>query len=207
MIEWFPGVISEPGPVDKTGYPNLNVRRGKGVVCHSAEGSLESALAVLAGPRRASWHFTVAKDGRVFQHYPLSTVTWHGGFDANEDYVGIESEGVAGEALTVDQFWSLVRLLDWIRDQESWPIVERHVTLFEHNEFMPTACPSGRIPWDRIIPEMRALAPGRPTDLQIAESAAWLVAHWTSGQGHLVEPYHRERLLWAISNLPPFEEI
>lgn len=147
---WGSYAIVRPGPAAKTGALGASLRRGQGVVVHSAEGSLESALGVLDGPRPASWHLTVAKDGRYYQHYPLETICWHAGADANPRYVGIECEGVAGEPLTPEQVETLRSVLDWLQAVDAWPVRERGVTLFEHNEFMPTACPSGRIPWDEL---------------------------------------------------------
>jgi N-acetyl-anhydromuramyl-L-alanine amidase AmpD len=151
---YVPVALVQPGPLEKTGQPPHQTRQGAGVVIHSAEGTLESALAVLAGPKRASWHLTVGKDGDYYQHYPLEAVTWHAGGDANPFYVGIECEGVAGEPLWNAQLASLVYILKFLKDFDRWPTVQRDVTLFEHNHFMPTSCPSGRIPWDRIIVEL-----------------------------------------------------
>ncbi len=148
---WYPWAWAEGGPAGKVGaIGGVLHRTGKGAVIHSAEGSLQAALAVLNGPKLASWHFTVAKEGQVFQHYALDIVTWHAGA-ANGLYTGIECEGVAGETVGGPQLDALTNLLLWIGDQEDWEAYARGVTLFEHNEFMATACPSGRIPWDRLI--------------------------------------------------------
>jgi N-acetyl-anhydromuramyl-L-alanine amidase AmpD len=140
----YPLAISHPGSPSKT-YPSVNARLG--AICHSAEGSLAALLnGIDNGP--FSWHFSVAKDGRVFQHYPLESHCWHAGSrDGNRETIGIEHEGVAGEPLTEPQIAASVALCRWLRDVCNWQTLEGR--LFEHNKFSATACPSNRIPWDR----------------------------------------------------------
>ena len=157
--EWYPFAERRDGPAHKV---NPGVRPADdrvGAVVHSAEGSEAGALSVLDGERPASWHFTVLQDGRVLQHYPRSARTWHAGALANSLYVGIECEGVAGVDLTPSQLDALTNLLAWLAAEESWLAARRGVTLFEHNEFMSTACPSGRIPWAVIEERLGRLDP------------------------------------------------
>lgn len=144
----YPAAIWRPGPAQKQ---NSVPRNGKGAVLHSMEGSLASALAELDRPsRQASWHFSNGKNG-LLQHYEIEAATWHAGPSANPYYIGIEHEGKAGEPLTELQIAQDIGLLRWLAQVEGWPGFTRHVTLFEHNEFMQTSCPSSRIPWARII--------------------------------------------------------
>jgi len=145
-------------PTPKHGYPSTDIHDGDGVVIHSAEGSLSSAQGVLAGPREASWHFFVCKDGRVFQHVDTANIAWtNGSFAANKKFWGIENEGMAGEPLTEPQFQSLAKLVKWLLG----PLPHiRGQTLWEHNEMtafgaLPTACPSNRIPWTRLIAALK----------------------------------------------------
>ena len=148
----YPDAIWQP--TSKNGYPSTNIHLGEGVVIHSAEGSYASAMAVLAGPREASWHFFVCKDGTVYQHVDSANIAWtNGSFEANKKFWGIETEGVAGEPLTDPQFESLALLVKWLLGP--LPAI-RGKTLWEHNEMtaygaQPTACPSKRIPWTRLI--------------------------------------------------------
>jgi hypothetical protein len=157
---WCPFATRHDGPAVKTS----GVRAGKGAVLHSAEGPLAASFRILAltsGARPAdwqkSWHFTVAQDGRLFQHYPLDVVTWHAGPKANPLYVGVEHEGVAGQPVAGPQLEASARLLRWISDVEGWGRFVRYpadglaANLFEHNQFMATACPSGRIPWPALL--------------------------------------------------------
>src|SRR5438045_885991 len=158
---WCPFAIRHEGPAAKTG----GLRSGKGAVLHSAEGPLAASFRILSltsGARpsdwQKSWHFTVAQDGSLFQHYPVDAMTWHAGPRANPFYVGIEHEGVAGEVLADRQLEASARLLAWIAGVEGWPGpaggwrgAAAGRLLFEHNEFMATACPSGRIPWPALL--------------------------------------------------------
>ena len=152
--------IPHPGPQDKQGYPDAPMRTSRtGMILHSAEGSLASALGVLDGPRQVSWHFTVCKDGRIFQHYDLASACWHAGRKlANLAWVGVEHEGVAGEVISGAQLQASVDLVKWVAAQEHWTPTRGLVgrTLFEHNEVSATSCPSHRIPW----PDLMALVEG-----------------------------------------------
>lgn len=68
--------------------------------------------------RRASWHFSVLQDGRVFQHYDSKAITWHcGTVYYNSRLIGIEHEGgykPTDEPLTPRQQDSSVKLVKWL---------------------------------------------------------------------------------------------
>jgi len=197
---WYPWAAAEPGPNWKTGAGDgRTVRDNKGAVLHSAEGYLEGAVSVLHGPRQASWHFTLCQDGRVFQHYPLEAITWHAGA-ANDDYVGIEHEGVAGQPLTPPQIEAGVNLLKWIALQDDWPAFERSVTLFEHNEFMATSCPSGRIPWDVLIGRLVG-PPAPPRNAQLSGLIAALFVVSVDHPLSDLAPQDREAVRYVASLL------
>ena len=172
METWLPFAIKHPGPIGKAGYDGGASRlltEIEGEVKHSSEGTLAGALAVLADPNRtASWHLTIAKDGRVFQHYPLEAITWHCGlpgdrrFDTslvgNLTLVGEEHEGGGpgnmGEPLTVKQLAASVRISQFVREvcphvAANPPTLRKN--LWNHGWLSPTSCPSGRIPWETII--------------------------------------------------------
>ena len=167
---WAPFAIKKPGPADKVGYEALGFGvKGpkKGDVKHSAEGSAAGLLTVLHGARRASWHFSVLY-GAVWQHYPINAHCWHagdtdddGGVRANIELVGIEHEGMAGFELTDYQVEMTVEItkfcaefFDRTASYERYPVMPADGwTLVEHNEVsnVPTACPSGRIPWEYVM--------------------------------------------------------
>ena len=167
MGNWYPLAQRQSGPADKQGYTGTGQRTEKeGAICHSMVGSYEAAKRELMNPaRRASWTFSILKDGRVMQHYGIRSVAWHGGSQpANERFAGIEHEGgfdPHDEPLTPMQVKSLTDLLAWLGDEFGWTEWKRLVTLWEHNEMTrfgsgPTACPSGRIPWTSLISSLEA---------------------------------------------------
>jgi hypothetical protein len=155
MDEFYPKAVIWPGPENKQGYGSLRTRIAKGLVAHSAEGYLPGALGRLESTDQASWHGTIDVTGVVYQHYPLSACCWDAGSEyPNIRWAGWEFIGRAGEPLTQQQVASGIDLFIWQAEQEEWPdvLLQKDTgTLHEHNWYFPTACPSGRIPWDRII--------------------------------------------------------
>lgn len=122
------------------------------------EGSLAAAFGELDNPNRAaSWTFSVAKNGDVYQHVDTDNIAWtNGSRNANKKFWGIEHEGKAGEPLTPAQEFATTCLMEWLLSEHGLT-PQRHLTLWEHNEMTAygaaaTACPSGRIPWNTIIP-------------------------------------------------------
>lgn len=146
---YYFGCIQMPGPAGKV-YPEDNLVEG--VVLHDADGYRTGLEAQMLGAE-VSWHFTIYKDGKVEQMYPLTASCWHAGSkEANNRLIGVEHEGRAGEALTEAQVVASVALVDWIAQTAGWPDRARGVRLFEHREVYPgTVCPSGRIPWARYV--------------------------------------------------------
>lgn len=152
---WFDGAIKRPGPAWKVGYAVFGRTSKKdSVVDHSSEGPLAATLGVLDSWRTASWQFT-NDDSALYQHYPISDVCWHAGFEANKRCVGVENTGRKSEPLTGAQYNHLVQLHLWLKEQGVLTVCERRVDLWEHNEWMATDCPSGRIPWDRLIADLK----------------------------------------------------
>ena len=151
----YPEAIWEQGP-DYKYYDAMHAVFE--VVCHSMEGWMAGARSRIhgSGPlNQASWHFSITKDGTVYQHYPLTASTWHAGSTwATTPLIGIEHEGRAGEPLTEAQVEASVRLVKWIAQWAGWK-PERLKNLWEHNEVSasPTACPSNRIPWEKYTEE------------------------------------------------------
>lgn len=172
---WMPSAIRRDGPTTKMGYSGAlgTTSPKRGEIKHSAEGTLDGAFGILDGPSSASWHFTVAKDGRIFQHYPAEVNCWHGNdtdadqnVRANIDLIGVEHEGKVGEALTAAQLDATVRLTRYLAEVFGRTTFSRFPnqtgwTLVEHNEVgdAPTACPSNRIPWEAVF---NALSPPSP---------------------------------------------
>ena len=160
-MDWLPGATRRDGPVAKHGYNSVTEpREKKGVVFHSMEGSLTAALGELDKlSREASWTFSNPKTGPMLQHYPLGFHTWASGSQAaNIMFTSIEHEGMAGEALTESQVQNDFMLLGWMGLDWRRPTSDSDMTatLYEHRECTrfgsaATACPSGRIPWGKIL--------------------------------------------------------
>ena len=155
-----------PGPVSKLGYfGGSKFYAGKlGIIPHSAEGWRDYLLGtLLTDPnRQASVCATNMVNGDFYQHYPVTAVTWTSGSPyPNTAFIAIENEGLAGQPLTEPQVVNLTRFTRDCKDYFGWQGFARQDALqtgqgWEHQECVrwgsdPTACPSGRIPWDRII--------------------------------------------------------
>ncbi len=161
-MTWMPWAVRRPGPPQKVGYGSLRSSAKEGVVAHSMEGHLAAALAELDRPdRAASWHFSIATDGTIYQHYSTDDICWaSGSLEANRRFVAVEHEGRAGQPLTGPQVEALAKVIAWCAQRYGWPRLERGITLWEHREMVrfgaaPTACPSGRIPWDAVLAKLK----------------------------------------------------
>ncbi len=145
-------------PTEKYGYTSTDTHT-KGVtrvIIHSAEGYRTAMFGVLDGPRQASWHFSVMRNGEVYQHISTGLIAWTASsFEANDGSIQIEEEGKAGEALTNPQYTSTIALLLWIFKGYDLGTPSRETNLREHNEFTNTSCPSGRVPWQRLMTELK----------------------------------------------------
>lgn len=160
---WYPQAVSRPGPSGKV-WPIQNSIDG--IIEHSMQGSLAGAYSVLDDESTnsqgayvaASWHFSIAKDGAVYQHYALNLSPFHAGSKTqNLRLIGVEHEGGPpgnlSEPLTEAQIASSVDLAKWIAQQGEFDLSrdDANRTLYEHNNVSATQCPSGRIPWDRYF--------------------------------------------------------
>lgn len=175
---WLDWAEPIPGPPEKV-YSEPNVAMG--YVPHSMVGSLQGWYSRLFCMDRqadgrftayaaASVHGSVLRGGHVIQHYPFTASCWASGSRyPNTHFIAFEHESVytAGKPdesipLTEPQLEATIRI---IRDLSAWkdwlprrPIdgADIGANLYEHRECIrfgsaATACPSGRIPWARII--------------------------------------------------------
>lgn len=162
-LDWTIKTIKGPARKTNGGRNTL-----EGFVPHSAEGHEDHLINFLVPFGPASWTFSNLKDGRCYQHYSVFDQVWtSGSHTANNRFPSAENEGVVGQALTGRQTDNLVRIIkdlvaftgrteivrlpDW-----RLPFEPNEFVLGEHNECVrafggePTACPSGRIPWEII---------------------------------------------------------
>ena len=215
---WFDFAIRDPGPAGSVNGGRNSVR---GIVPHSAEGhwaTLEDlhdfhwSRATNPDPRkRASWGATNLKDGRFVQHYSVWAQTWTSGSAyPNNNFFAFENEGVAGESLTQAQIDNIIRVgRDLIALQGWLPRRPRNVedttaSLYEHNECdrwgaNATACPSGRIPWNIIVPALQGS--GRMyTDKEIDAKIGAVLAALVDAVGHIEDTNTKLEALQASTD-------
>ena len=181
-------------PTHRHGYFGLgDICLNLGICAHSMEGSLEGAFGVLEDPNRtASWHFSVSKLGVVYQHVDTANIAWaNGSFAANQRYWSIEHEGWAGEPLTELQLQATTALMRWLLESHGLAPI-RGETLWEHNQMViygaaPTACPSGRIPWEYIVQE-DDMTPEESQRLVNIETRLEAFITWMLGDPDLTTP-------------------
>lgn len=168
-LDWATRLYGNPDHV------NGGINPVHGIFLHSAEGYAP----VLLDPNSKygyhgdlSWHLTNLMDGRLFQHFPLTAQCWHA-TAANNSFVGMENEGRTptdaqgnpippGPPLNAAQIVNAKRVIADISQHYGWvpnrPTSAKDLTptLWEHNEVVriggtSTSCPSGRIPWAKIL--------------------------------------------------------
>ena len=213
------------GPVDKV-YAAQNA--GIGYVPHSAVGFYPGWAARLFSKDRrpdgrytayaaASVHGWISYNGAVTQHYPFTASCWASGSEyPNTHFIAFENEGgfnPENEPLTPQQVDANVRIIRELAAWRGWgdfhrPVDEQDTTahLYEHRECVrwgstPTACPSGRVPWEWIMTELAAPPPSpQPSELQalraLVNAGAVIVAA-DKDLAHLSEE-DRNALKWLV---------
>lgn len=166
-FDWAERVSGHPDKLNKnsSGVPLNNPVQG--IFLHSAEG-YETYLRTNppqppAVGGQKSWHLTNLFSGRLLQHYPLNRQCWHA-TAGNSKYVGMEHEGrvPVEPTLTDAQIATSRRVIAEISQEYGWipsrpsSISDTSHTLWEHKEVVrlggtSSSCPSGRIPWDKIL--------------------------------------------------------
>lgn len=156
-----PFATQAPAPLSKT---NPGPRAGRGAVLHSAEGSISGLInRVKDAGSGVSWHFSVALDGTIFQHYDTDKQCWHAHASGNVSFIGVEHENAYTNGApnhdpeTDAQVEADVKLLEWLNEGP----YQRQVSLWEHHELPgnSTTCPNGRIRWDDILAGLNPVPP------------------------------------------------
>lgn len=191
-MSWLEWAVDDPAP-GNCGYSALNVpcelvdpSLRRGVVVHSVEGwfTYVNPSAVMRA-RGNSWGATIMRSGQVWRHRLRPTfINWHAGGPAqNIGTDGIEMEG-KDQPWTPEQWASLVWVLretwGWFgwtaytlaaptdRTQESIRqalLAHGYGSLWEHNWFDYTSCPSGRDDWPWLMPALWEEDPMSPEQL------------------------------------------
>ena len=180
---WFDWAFKAPPHVP--GGTNGGRNGGKGMIPHSAVGdwdTLSDLMEFLEGRitapegQRASWGGTNMKNGIFYQHFSVWEQTWTSGCGyANNNFFAFENAGGAyfpngdpnfSEPLTHLQTDNIIHIGRDLKAVQFWnprrPInsADLDASLYEHNEMTrwgaaATACPSGRIPWNIIVPSLK----------------------------------------------------
>ncbi len=154
-------------PSPNFGYPrgthgqlktNIDKADKSGEFWHSQQGRQAVSIGMFQDPAlEVSAQFLIPKVGKPVQMVDSNDAAWHtGNYLANLHFHGFEFEGGPPgnlrEPLTTSQIAWGVKITHWLRQVHGTPTrYVRKDTLWEHNEVRATACPSGRIPWVKVI--------------------------------------------------------
>lgn len=167
------------------------------IVCHLTEGAFDGSVSwILNKESQVSYHFIVAKDGRIVQAVDLMDGAWGNGTNNSSDSYGnqfstlalvrerktnanyytisIGFEGKQAESkgvLTPQQLEAAVWLIEHINSQFTIPFNRQHIVA--HSEVVPKAkpyCPGAQFPFEEIIARLNAGA-GRFNT--VAEMPKW----------------------------------
>jgi hypothetical protein len=146
--------------------PHKSSRRGKKPVCtiihYTAGASAKSSVDWFADPRaRASAHFVIGRDGRVWRCVKLTEAAWHAGRaespwgrDVNRHSIGIELANWGNKKGEFEPFpeAQLVALEQLLERLKSWGYGEAASNLLGHNEVSPgrKIDPGPLFPWGRF---------------------------------------------------------
>jgi N-acetyl-anhydromuramyl-L-alanine amidase AmpD len=185
MDGWCPFATKIPMVPER--YGTTNVAAGQMypqvIVSHRMGGYFSGAIAMMQDPTvgddsddYASWHFSIATDGRIAQHAPIWTPTWGAGLKSgdrtdepistfrrrwgsnpNDWSVHVEHEdgGARNPTFTNDQIEASIRVHRWIWNQCEWLI-----NLPRGQWYQPDTAESRFVFHSQIDPINRADDPG-----------------------------------------------
>lgn len=190
---------------------NPGENEAKGIFLHSAEGYKSNLLDLaISGP--LSWHFSNMIDGTFYQHYPITARCWHA-TAANQSFLGMENEGTyqLEPSLNDLQVENAIRCIKEISTLKGWTPnrdIDYHTrTLWEHNQVTElggssTACPSGRIPWDKIMKGLTPMPDAPTIEAQIKALVA--LAHFIRNGWNVADlsPEDKAAIHYAAESVP-----
>lgn len=177
--------------IEWVGTPNY--RQGRSgrkpitIVDHITAGRYPGCLSWMQNPAaQASAHYLITKAGQIFQLVKDVDTAWHAGavnkpnwplYDGtnpNRYTIGIEHEGMPGDALTEEQYQATL----WLHRQliESWGILVDQDHIIGHYRIDSVDrpnCPGPGFPWDRLFSDLEGRNQPMPEDwkLKVLEDA------------------------------------
>lgn len=160
VIEWKPS-------------PNFTAgRRGKKIIAivnHITAGLMPGCLNWLCNPgAKASAHYLVTRDGKIFQLVKDEDTAWHAGIvnkpswklydGTNPNYytIGIEHEGWPNEPLTEAQYQATLWLHKQLIQKYNIPVDSEHIIGHYRIDSVQRAnCPGPKFPWDRLFKDLK----------------------------------------------------
>lgn len=140
------------------------------IVDHITAGAMPGCLSWLMNPKaKASAHYLVAKDGRIFQLVKDADTAWHAGFvnrpswsllkrDINPNYytIGIEHECLSGGELTEEQYQATRWLHTYLCEKWHIPVDTDHIIgHYRIDSVNRPNCPGPQFPWHRLFEDLR----------------------------------------------------
>ncbi|HKF31526.1 MAG TPA: peptidoglycan recognition family protein [Jatrophihabitantaceae bacterium] len=105
-----------------SGHTNGPMQSYTGVVLHVNDAQSLDLHDFFDDPKReVSSHWQVTKDGTIFQYIDTDNTSWCQG-DGNDDYLSIESQGLADESATDAQIDAIGGILAWCQETHGIPL-------------------------------------------------------------------------------------
>ena len=130
------------------------------VVCHVQDGNQEGTAAWFANPASSvSAHYSVALDGRIYQHLSETDAGWHAGnWMINLTSIGVEHEGQPSKGPWTPTEAQLVASAELVAGIcRRWGITPDAATIIPHSIINPRHnCPGPTWPWARYLEMVKA---------------------------------------------------
>ena len=180
--------MSQEFNIEWTGTSNYNKgRSGRAplaIVNHITAGRFPGCLSWMQNiAAQASAHYLVTKTGRILQLVKDEDTAWHAGAvhkpswplydrtNPNRYTLGIEHEGMPGDALTEEQYRATLWLHRQLTKKWSIPVDRDHIIgHYRIDSVNRPNCPGPGFPWDRLFSDLnrgdQAMA-GKPEDWKL----------------------------------------
>lgn len=147
-------------------------RKGKKIIAivnHITAGLMPGCLNWLCNPKaKASAHYLVTRDGKIFQLVKDEDTAWHAGIvnkpswklydGTNPNYytIGIEHEGFPNEELTEAQYQATLWLHKQLIQKYNIPVDSEHIIgHYRIDSVRKANCPGPKFPWDRLFSDLQ----------------------------------------------------